>query len=66
MCCGSLDIALSDSNMLQVLFAMRSYWNSCMGFAEVHFWRIMVVLSMVSQQERVRAEGSGVDETNIS
>ena len=33
-----------DSNMLQVLFAMCDCWNSCMGFVEVHFWRIVVIL----------------------
>ena len=37
-----------------------------MGFAEVHFWRIVVTLSMVSWQERSGAEGGGEDEEKLS
>ena len=66
MDCGSLDIALGDSNMLQVLFAMCSCWNSCMEFVEVHFWRIVVTLSMVSRQERFGAEGGQGDKEEVS
>ena len=54
-----------DSNMLQVLFAMCSRWNSCMGFVEVHFWRIVVTLSMVSRQERVSAAGGEGDQEEV-